>query len=221
MAIKTYASLATAVAEWMIRTGDTDIAARIDDFIALHEQRMYYGSEAVPGLGIPGCEALRIREMETVSSAFALAATVAQPANFLELIEATLNSPQRPLDIVTEGVIDSYRDQTVGGPRMIAVSGTNFRVKDDPGSSYTASLRYFQKLSTPSGSVEANWILTNAPGVYLNGCLLEAAIYTGDPEAAKLYLGLYTSAVTALNQRRNRELAAASNVRMRIRGRTP
>lgn len=220
MAITTYASLGTAIAEWLIRTGDTDIATRFDDFLALHEQRMYYGSEAVPGLGIPGCEPLRIREMETSSASFALAATVAQPTGFLELIEATLNSPLRPLDIVTEGVIDSYRDQTASGPRLIAMSGTNFRVWPDPGSSYTATLRYFAKLTTPSAQA-ANWILTNAPGVYLNGCLLEAAIYTGDPDAAKLYLGLYTSSVTALNQRRNRELAAASNVRMRIRGRTP
>ena len=217
--INTYTGLQAAIASWMARDGDTDITDRFDDMLALHENRMYYGAAEVPGL-LPACEPLRIREMETVDTAFALAATVAQPDRFLELIECKINSEDLRLDIVAEGTLSNYAAGSLGGPAVVAVSGTNFRVMDDPGSSYTATLRYFQKLTTPSAAAD-NWILTYVPNVYLHGCLYEAAVMTGDVTAAGLYLATYASHVRALNQRRNSELRNATNVRLRIRGRTP
>lgn len=217
--INTYGGLQDAIAAWMARDGDDDITSRFDDLLALHENRMYYGAAEVPGL-LPACEPLRIREMETVNASFALSATVAQPTGFLELIECKLNSEDHRLDVVAEGTLSNYAAGSLGGPVVVAISGTNFRVMDDPGSSYTATLRYFQKLTTPS-AVGDNWILTNAPNVYLHGCLYEAAVMTGDAQAAGLYLSTYAAHVRALNQRRNSELRNATNVRLRIRGRTP
>lgn len=218
--VNTYTGMQAAVADWLGRAGDTDITGRFDDLMALHEHRMYYGSAEVPGL-LPACEPLRIREMETVDSAFALSATVAQPTGFLELIEVKLNSgSERPLDIVPEGTLDAYREGAFGGPAMIAVSGTNFRVIDDPGSSYTATLRYLMKLPTPS-SVANNWIIVNAPNLYLHGCLFEAAVMLGDKESAALYLSAYAAHVKGMNQRRNGELRSATNARLRMRGRMP
>lgn len=221
MAITTYASLTPAISEWLARNGDTDIATRADDLIALHEQVMYYGMEGLPTLGLPACEPLRIREMEQADASFSLSgATVAQPTGFLELISAELNTSQGPLDIVTEAIFDAYGSQTLGGVRLIAVSGSNFRFKDTPASD-TATIRYFKKLTTPSGSNSTNAILTTYPGLYLNGCLMQAAIYTGDEGAAKLYHAMYAGQVQSLNQRRNSELSRAHNVRIRIRGSTP
>jgi hypothetical protein len=215
--ITAYTGLKAAVAAWMARTGDTLLDSRFDDLLALHEQRMYYGAAEVPGL-LPRFEPLRIREMETVDSAFSISAeTVAQPTGFLELIEASLNSPEAPLRIEHEGVIASYGSQTLSNADIITVSGTNFRFKEASG---TATLRYFQKLTTPTAST-ANAILTTYPGVYLNGCLIEAAILTSDFESAAKYGAIYTSQVGGLNQRKNRELAGATNVRVRVRGRTP
>lgn len=215
--ITSYSGLKSAIQAWMARTGDTLLDTRFDDCLALHEQRMYFGAAAVPNL-LPAFEPLRIREMETVDSAFAISAeTVAQPTGFLELIEASLNSPYAPLRIEHEGVIASYGDQTLSVAKIITVSGTNFRFKESGG---TATLRYYQKLTTPSAS-GGNAILTNFPGVYLNGCLIEAAILTGDFEGAAKYAAIYTSQVGGLNQRKNRELAGATNVRVRVRGRTP
>lgn len=217
--VNTYSGLQAAIASWMARDGDTDITDRFDDLLALHEHRMYYGAAEVPGL-LPACEPLRIREMEATDAAFALSATVAQPEGFLELIEMKLNSDDRRLDVVAEGTLDAYRSDAFGGPALVAISGTNFRIVDDPGASYTATLRYFRKLDTPTAEA-ANWILTNTPNVYLHGCLFEAAVMTGDKDAAGLYLATYAAHVRALNQRRNSELRHATNVRMRLRGRTP
>ena len=190
-----------------------------DDLLALHEQRMYYGAAEVPGV-LPAFPPLRIREMENKDASFSLSATVAQPSGFLELISADLNSPYGPMRIEHEGAIAQYGQQVAPTPLIIAVSGANFRVWPDPGSSYTATLRYYKKLDTPTASA-SNWILTNAPGLYLNGCLMQAALLTGGMEEAKVYGALYVAEVGGLNERRNRELASATNVRMRIRGRTP
>lgn len=213
--ITTYTGLNAAVQAWLARSGDTLLSDRFDDFLALHEQRMYYGAKEVSGL-LPQFEPLRIREMETASNAV-VEATVAQPDGFLELIEASLDSPYAPLRIEHEGVIASYGDQTLSTTKIITVSGTNFRFKESGG---TVTIRFFQKLTTPTAST-TNWILENAPAVYLNGCLIEAALMTSDFDAAAKYAAIYAAHVGGLNQRRNRELAFATNVRTRVRGRTP
>lgn len=215
----TYGWLQSAVAEWLGRSGDTDITGRFTDLLGLHEQRMWYGAKEVPGI-LPAFEPVRIREMEAVDDAFALSETVAQPTGFLELISAKLNTPNSPLRIEHEGAIDAMGDRSATNPLIIAVSGTNFRIWPDPGTSYTATIRYYSKLATPTATA-SNWILQNAPGVYLNGCLMQAALLTGGMDEAKIYGALYVAEVGGLNERRNRELASATNVRMRIRGRTP
>jgi len=113
------------------------------------------------------------RRHGTVDPTFALSAVTPQPATFLELISAQLNNPNAPLQVVAQRTIDGYASSTPNQPRLIAVSGTNFRVFPDPGvGSYTATLRYYQKLATPAGAT-VNAILTGSPDVYLYGCLVE------------------------------------------------
>lgn len=202
----------------MARDGDTDITDRFDDLLALQEQRMYYGAREVPGL-LPAFEPIRIPEMETSSSAFALGDPVAQPTGFLELIGGTLTSPVQPIEIIDQSMIDNYGGETTGQP-MLAVSGTNLRYVG-PATTDTCTLRYYAKLTSPSGSNSTNWILTYAPGVYLNGCLMQAAILTQDADAAKMYAALYASEVGGLNERRNRQLWAARDLKIRLRVSTP
>ena len=127
----------------------------------------------------------------------------------LELISAQLNSPNVPLQIVAQRTIDGYASSTPDQPRLVAVSGTNFRVFPNPGTSaYSATLRYYQKLATPAGAV-VNAILTNSPDVYLYGCLVEAATFTQDEGAALRYLALYNASAAGLNARTQRITASA------------
>lgn len=226
--ITTYGGLSTAIGDWMARSGDPDIAARIDDLIALCEQRMYYGTDPLEAAGVPAFEAIRIPEMYTANTSFAFPANnTAQPSGMLELVEVYLNNSSGgdgyPLDIVEESIIDSYSSTDTGDPRKIAISGLNFRSWPDPGTTttYTFTLRYYGKLSTPSGTSSTNWILTNAPNVYLYGCLLEASLMTGDFDGAAKYGVLYGSSANGLNTRTQRRLASAQNVRIQLRSRTP
>ena len=216
--ITTYAGLKAGMLAWLARTGDALLDARFDDFLLNCERRMYYGFAVDEPASPLRSEPLRIPEMETVDAAFALSSgTVPQPAGFLELISA--NSPEGPLQQVSQRTLDGYGMQSLGGTRLIAVSGTNFRFLDAP-SSGTATLRYYSKLATPAGST-INDILASYPDVYLYGCLVEAAIFTQGEAEAQRYLQLYNASVAGLNARSQRITASSVPV-IRVRaGRTP
>jgi hypothetical protein len=218
--ITTYAGLKAGMLAWLARTGDSLLDGRFDDFLLMCERRIYYGFAVDEPASPLKSDPLRIPEMETVDTAFALSSgTVAQPTNFVELISAAQNSPVGPMEIVAERVIDGYGTQSLGGTRLIATSGTNFRLFDAP-SSGTATLRYYQKLTTPAGST-VNDILTKYADVYLYGCLIEAAIFTQGETEAQRYLQLYNASVAGLNARALRIKAAANPV-IRLRtGMTP
>jgi hypothetical protein len=221
--ITTYAGILGGVLSWLGRdaSGETIITSRFDDILALCERRIYYGYATEDVGNALRSDPLRIVEMETVDDAFSLSSgTVAQPEGFLELISAFNNSDDLPISINAQRTIDGFGNQTlgrVGG--IIAVSGENFRVFDAPTTAITATLRYYQKLTTPAGAT-ANDILTNYPDVYLYGCLIEACIRTQDRAGALDYLGMYNASVQGLNARTQR-ITASANPRMRVRMWTP
>jgi hypothetical protein len=206
--ITTYGGLKAGVLAWLARTGDALLDSRFDDFLLNCERRIYYGHATDDPANPLRSDALRIPEMETADAAFALnSGTVAQPATFLELISAQLNSPQGPLQIVSQRTLDGYGTQSLGGTRLIAVSGQNFRLLDAP-TAGSATLRYYQKLTTPAGAT-VNAILTGYPDVYLYGCLIEAAVFTQDEQGALRYLSLYNASVAGLNARTQRITASS------------
>jgi hypothetical protein len=147
--------------------------------------------------------------------AVSIAGTVGQPENFLELISARNNNDDMPIAIVAQRTIDGYGRQALGRVGLMAVSGLNFRFLDVPDEG-TVTLRYFQKLETPTGST-SNDILDNYPETYLYACLIEASIFTQDEAGAGRYLSMYSTSVQGLNARAQRQNASAVPV-MRLRG---
>lgn len=214
---RTYAWLKSAMMAWLARPGDALLDERFDDFLANCERRMYYGFATEQADHPLRSDPLRIPEMEVADEAFVLAgATVAQPAGFLELISAFNTSDGWPMRIVAQGTIDAQGRGTIGGTRLIAVSGTGFRLFDVPAKPLAATLRFYGRLATPSGAA-GNDILTNYPDVYLYGCLVEAAIFTQGEAEAQRYLSLYNASVAGLNARTQRMTASARPV-IRVRG---
>lgn len=201
--------LKAAVLSWLARPGDAVLDGRFDDFLANCERRMYYGCATGQPDHPLRSDPLRIPEMEAADEAFSLSgATVAQPTGFLELVSAFNTSDGWPMQIVAQGAIDARGRQALGGTRLIAVSGTGFRLFDAPATPRTATLRFFRRLPTPTGST-GNEILANYPDVYLYGCLVEAAIFTQGEAEAQRYLSLYNASVAGLNARAQRITASA------------
>ena len=222
VSINTYGGLSSAVLAWLARTGDATLTARFDDFLALCERRMYYGYATENPADPMSSDPLRIPEMETVNTSFTLdtTGTVAQPSGFLEVISAYSTTLNAPMELVSQKIIDGYGASSVGGTKMLAVSGSNFRYLDIPSASQNITLRYYAKLTTPTAST-ANSILTNYPDVYLYGCLTEAAIYTQATEEATKYVALYNASVSGLNARTQRITASATPVIRLRRGMVP
>lgn len=224
VAINTYSGILGGVLSWLGRDapGETTITSRFDDILAMMERRMYYGYATEDVGNALRSDPLRIVEMETTVQSDDVAegdTTIAQPSDFLELISVYSSTLSAPMAIVAQRVIDGYGSQSIGGCKLIAVSGTNFRLFDAAPDDLTLIMRYYRKLTTPSGTT-VNDILSNYPDVYLYGCLTEACIRTQDEPGALRYLAMYNSSVQGLNARTQRITASANPV-MRARRRMP
>jgi hypothetical protein len=149
-----------------------------------------------------------------------IAGMTGQPESFLELISVVNNETNAPLKIVSQRVLDRYGTQGIGGTKLISVSGLNFRFWDAPATGSTCTMRYFQRLPTPTAA-ESNDILTLYPSVYLYSCLVEADTFTQDLPGAQAHLALYNSAVSGLNARAQRITASAVPVIRLGAGYTP
>lgn len=220
--INTYTWLLSGVLARLARQGDVILTPEFDNFLANCEQRMYYGYATEDMANPLRSDPLRIVEMETAVESAGVKEgddALAQPSDFLELISVYNTTLGMPMHIVAQRVIDGYGTLSVGGTKLIAVSGESFRILDAAPTDLKLAMRYYQKLTTPTAA-EANDILTKYPNVYLYGCLTEAAIFTQDEPSALRYLQLYNASVAGLNARTQR-ITASADPRLRVRAWMP
>ena len=157
MAISTYSELQTACANWLARA---DLTSRIPEFIALAEDTIN--------------KRLRIRAMENRATATVSSEYVSLPTGFLEMRNFQLNtSPKQSVRFVTPEYIDTFwAGSTTGQPKVYALIGGEIQLAPAPDASYTAEMDYYKKWDIATDLT--NWLLTNAPSVYLYGTLLNA-----------------------------------------------
>lgn len=203
MALLTYTDLQTAVPLWLARPGDTSRlnAANVVDLIALAEARIWYGSKH-PSFPSPP---LRVSAMQTTSDpttyvTVASTATLALPAAAVSVTDIALNlSPFVDLDYVTPKTLRTdWVSVATGQPRAYTVEGRNLRFGPTPDAAYGVILSYLGKFD-PLATTATNWLLTNAPGVYLYSALLESVAFIGLDERMATWAGLYVALITALN----------------------
>jgi len=85
-----------------------------------------------------------------------------------------------------------------GKPLYFTVVGNQFRLLPIPDGAYTAELVYYAKLTKLSSTVATNWLLTQAPDVYLYGALLQAAPYLQDDARIPVWSSLYQAGLDQL-----------------------
>lgn len=186
MAIGTYAELGTAVTNFSHRT---DMATFIDDFIALTEEMIYNGTGAIPPLRVLAME-------ETVASGLPTL-----PSDFLEAIrlQITYGGQNSVLDFIPPSQFGKLTD--VGGqPVYFTILDSQIQTMPSA-AALTYQLDYYKKFPTLDGTNTTNWILTNAPTVYLYGCLMHLARMARDAEGEALALRSFGAAMTALQTR--------------------
>jgi hypothetical protein len=198
MALSTYAELKTSVADWLNRS---DLTAAIADFISLAEAQM----ERV----------LRNRNMLTRGTGNITVEYTALPADFLDglTLKLTGTNPITPLQFETLNNLDQLQNTTYlsnGKPLFYAIIGTNFRVLPIPDSTYAYEIDYYAKLAKLSVSNTTNWLLTQAPDIYLYGALLQAAPYLQNDERIPVWAALYTRGIEDLRLADNRSTQAGT-----------
>ena len=169
----TYTQLQADIADHMHRT---DLTAKIPGFIALAESAML--------------RELNIKEIQTTATGTTIADLITLPADFGALVRltTTVAGIEKTIDYVapTETYANSNADRygfESGGLRIYG-AGT--------GTAYT--LYYTPVIEPLSALVSTNWLLDNAPDLYLYASCVEAAKYIRDTEQ----VGLLSSVVAGL-----------------------
>ena len=156
MTISNYATLQTTVISWLHRD-DANLTSLVPDFITLAEAKLN--------------RKLRLRAQETTATG-TVSATVALPTSFIGMRSITVSAGGRnyPLTYVTPELITSE----TGQPSSYSIVGENI-VFQNSSMGYTYTIVYHTPFDALS--VGVNWLITNAPDVYLYSTLLEAAPY--------------------------------------------
>jgi len=189
-----YASLQTAVTEYLARDQDATLIARIPSFIQLAEAKFN--------------RQLFVRQMEQRATAVVNLASsepefISLPSDFQSMRRVRLASVTgKPcLEFKSGTQIDEYRfgiSNVAARPRYFTVYGNELELAPTPNAAYTVEMVYRQSIPAlvPNST---NWLLALAPDLYLYGVLLETAPYIKEDARIQTWaLGL-SSALSDLN----------------------
>ena len=201
MAINTYGTLQTAVANWLDRD---DLSSRIPEFISL--------AEAIFN------RTLRIRAMETTVSDSTPSGSKedALPTGYLQMREIHLEtSPIVSLSYITPEIMYRIRAGSVNGrPNSYTIMGENILFGPTPDRVYTYSMTYYKALTALSDSAPTNWAILNAPDLYLYGALLQAEPFLMNDERVPLWERGFRQAIADLQEQDNKDRFSGSEMRV-------
>ena len=201
MAINTYGTLQTAVANWLDRD---DLTSRIPEFISL--------SEAIFN------RTLRIRAMETTVSDNTPSGSKedALPTGYLQMREIHLaTSPIASLSYVTPEIMYRIKaGSTSAQPNSYTILGENILFGPTPDGVYAYSMTYYKALDALSDAAPTNWAILNAPDLYLYGTLLQAEPFLMNDERVPLWERGFRQAISDLQEQDNKDRHSGSEMRV-------
>lgn len=111
----------------------------------------------------------------------------------------------RPLSYMTPGQVNDIAEPlTSGPPKNFTIEADAVRFAPIPDATYYAPMLYYRKFPGLQAN-STNWLMTNAPRVYLFGSLFWAKILLQDDAGAMRYMRLYASACNALQDQDERD----------------
>lgn len=206
MALSNYTELKTAIADTLNRD---DLTAVIPTFVKLAEAQINRD--------------VRHWQMETCADGMQTGGEKfgAVPADWLETIRLTYRGT-RPTVLTQVSLADiaamrQSNNDTAGTPLYYCHFSGQFEYFPTPSADSSFELLYFAK--TPSLETNAtNWLLNDAPDVYLYGSLIHSAPYLQDDNRIAVWAQMYSAAVARLNESSQSARYSGSGLRMKIRG---
>ena len=202
MAINSFVTLKTAVANWLDRD---DLAARIPEFIVLCEARFN--------------RSLRIRAMETLDISVDTVggtSTVALPTGYVQMRDISLiTSPITQLQYVTPEIMNRLNAGSLTGkPETYTIIANSILFGPTPDDAYDISMLYYKTFDPLTDVAPTNWVITNAPDVYLYGTLLEAEPFLMNDQRVQLWATALTQSITTLQEQDNKDRHSGSALRV-------
>jgi hypothetical protein len=202
MAISNYSELQTAVANWLDRD---DLAARIPEFITLCEARFN--------------RSLRLRAMETLDISVDTVggtSTVALPTGYVQMRDISLiTSPITQLQYLTPEIMNRINAGSLTGkPETYTIIADNILFGPTPDAAYDISMLYYKTFDALSDAAPTNWVITNAPDVYLYGTLLEAEPFLMNDQRVQLWATALTQSINTLQEQDNKDRHSGSALRV-------
>ena len=207
MAINTYATLKTAIADFLNRD---DLTSAIDNFIALAEAqinrdvRHWKMEKRASGQQSGGDEYMQI------------------PADWMETIRFHVtDNGTSPLDLISRKAMEDKRagaEDETGTPRYYTHADSQFQLYPTPSATTNTELLYYAKTTGLSASNTDNWLLLEAPDVYLYGALLHSAPYLGEDERVAVWAQMYSASVAQLNKSSEDARFSGSGLTLKIKG---
>ena len=202
MAINSYSTLQTAVANWLDRD---DLAARIPEFISLCEARFN--------------RSLRLRAMETLDTTVSTVggtSTIALPTGYVQMRDFHLTtSPLTQLQYLSpEMMIRLNSGSQSGKPLTYTIIADTIRLGPTPDSAYTTSMLYYKTFDALSAIAPTNWVIINAPDVYLYGTLLEAEPFLMNDARTQLWAEALRESINTLQEQDNKDRHSGSVLRV-------
>ncbi len=183
MAITTYSELKTSIANWLNRD---DLTAVIPDFISLAEARI--------------ARDLRHWKQEKRVTTDIDERYENLPNDLIEI---------RQVQHTAGGVISSISSIEMenrragsdagGKSKYMRLTADQIEFYPTPDTTYNISMLYYGRIPALTDLEPDNWLLRDAPDVYLYGALVQSAPYLVDDARTQLWAGLYQSSVDALN----------------------
>ena len=215
MAINTYATLQTAVANWLDRSDLTD---RIPEFISLSEARMNRTLRLSMMLNV---------DETTLGGAATLVAGTRDydlPSGYLQMVDFHLRtSPITTLSYLTpENMNRMWAGSQGGKPLAYTIFADNstgtpikkIRLGPSPGSAYDYSIMFYKKIDALSVSNTTEQMLTDNPDIYLYGALLEAEPFLMNDQRVQLWATAFQESVRALQEQDNKDRHSGSAMRV-------
>ena len=207
MALTNYTGLKASIADFLNRD---DLTAVIPDFIALAEAQINRD--------------IRHWKMEARSSGqqSALDEYMQIPADWVETIRLHLTGTGTSVvNLISRDAMADKRqannDET-GIPTHYTHADGQFQLFPTPSNDTDFELLYIQKLYALSSSNADNWLLLEAPDVYLYGALLHSAPYLAEDERVGVWAQMYSAAVQRLNQVSEDAMFSGSGLTLKVRG---
>lgn len=199
MALSTYTELKASVASWLHRT---DLTTQIVDFIDLAEAELNAELHT------------RLMETDESLSLSSGASTVALPARFVEPISLELVISGQENTTLSYQPRQRLALNAASGasarPKYWTINGNNIQFPNVSDAAYTLTFRMVKGYDLAATST--NDLLTDYPGLYLYGALIQAAPFLIDDQRIPTWQRMYQTLLAKVKRKESRRHALTSLV---------